>query len=47
MQYLPADPPAGIHPVEEKTLDSPRDIENLHHLQSWLRARRARLTKKH
>lgn len=47
VQYLPADPPAEIHPVEEKTLDSPRDIENLHNLQSWLSARRARFTKKH
>ncbi len=34
-------------PVPEDTLDSPRDIENLHNLQSWLSARRARLTKKH
>lgn len=47
VQYLPADPPAEIHPVDEKTLNRPRDIENLHHLQSWLSARRARLTKKH
>ena len=36
-------PPAD--PVPEDTLDSPRDIENLHNLQSWLSARRARLTK--
>jgi hypothetical protein len=34
-------------PVPEDTLDSPRDIENLHNLQAWLSARRARLTKKH
>lgn len=34
-------------PVPEDTLNSPRDIENLHNLQSWLSARRARLTKKH
>lgn len=40
-------PHPTIDPVPEDTLDSPRDIENLHNLQSWLSARRARLTKKH
>lgn len=40
-------PAPAIDPVPEDTLDSPRDIENLHNLQSWLSARRARLTKKH
>ena len=40
-------PHPTTEPVPEDTLDSPRDIENLHNLQSWLSARRARLTKKH
>lgn len=40
-------PAPTIDPVPEDTLDSPRDIENLHNLQAWLSARRARLTKKH
>lgn len=45
--YLVYRPAPAIDPVPEDTLDSPRDIENLHNLQSWLSARRARLTKKH
>ena len=40
-------PTPTIDPVPEETLDSRRDVENLHNLQSWLSARRARLTKKH
>lgn len=40
-------PAPTIDPAPEDTLDSPRDIENLHNLQAWLSARRARLTKKH